>query len=141
MFSKMCKPFEGLQSIKFRWQKRYVPECKEACLLPCNLAPDIDKPDSARVHQHYAAFDLIYPASTDKQPWSTAPQDGGCLLSSKHRQRKQTICVHLCQHIQSALLKILAVLDHSHLSFKMHSYELNGSPGSYMPVVSPEAIP
>lgn len=87
-----------------------------------HLAPDKDKPDSAearQVRQHYTAFDPIYPVSTGRQPWPKAPQHGGCLFSSKHRQRTQTICIHTSVSAQSALLKILRLTP---LTSKMHSH-------------------
>ena len=71
-------------------------QCKEACLLPCNLAPDTDKADLARVHKHYTAFDLKYSVSTDKQPWSTTPQGMVDLCSAASTGRENKLSVYIC---------------------------------------------
>lgn len=77
-------------------------QCKEACLLPCNLAPDTDKADLARVHKHYTAFDLKYSVSTDKQPWSTTPQ-AWWMFAQQQAQAEKTnyLCTSVSAHTVS----------------------------------------
>lgn len=112
IFSKMRKSFEDLRSIKFIWRNLYMHGYKQACLRPFTLAWINTSQIQPKSHVGTLALHCIWPniscqhrqvALAHNSPtWCTPVQP-------QAQAEKETICIHQCQHIQSALLKTLAI--------------------------------